>query len=244
MKKRDEELTRATIKAVIIGVIIAAIPVIMFINSLVFGQNAIETTATVTDFKIHIDSDGDKDYTIYFEYTDEAERFTGNYRSSSRPDGGVVTVFYNPSNPRDVSTSRNTGSFWWFITSAVVIMFVWAGISGVLTPIKRRARKTELLADGRRILAALVDVTIKSTSDNEKKDAVMICEFTDEASRETHKFKSYSFSDTLPQMDDPEEKLLVPVYVDNDNYKKYYVAVEEFFQEFQDPDEGDESASY
>jgi len=231
LKNLDEEVKKAWVRCAKIAAVIIIVPAIFLISGIMFSINAIETTAFVTDYKITTDSEGDKSYKVYYEYTDEVDWYTGDYKSSFKP-RKTMPVYYNPNRPQVVATSRNSKTFWRFIITAVAITIAASITYSEINIAKRSVLRKELLANGRRVLATLTDVVDGRQTRGEQKSRNMVCEFRDEATGDTHVFKSDDLWDDIPQLGAGQQMPPVPVYVDNSSYKKFYIAVDEFLEEF------------
>ena len=218
----------------IIGIIVVVMPVVLFINGVNFGKNAVEIAATVTHYTKERDRDGDVKYMIYYSFTVDERTYSGSYTESQMPYRMRKTVYYDPNNPETFRLSRHTYSIIMFVVSLFGIMLFLVSVDSKLMTTVRCASIKELLAHGKRIQATFGGViTTKKLKDGHR-GYILTCKFRGETSGNEHLFKSGFFWEPLPKLGNGQVVPLVPVYVNNEKFKKYYVAVDEFIQAFPD----------
>jgi hypothetical protein len=94
--------------------------------------------------------------------------------------------------------------------------------------VKRKKQRGILIDSGKRIMATFRELVIsRNVKVNGRYTQILICEYKDEKTNTVYRFKSESVWLNIPQID-YDNKPLVPVYVDHDDYSKYYIAVDEF----------------
>lgn len=170
-------------------------------------------------FAVSFTADDGRQYTVPMDYT-----------STSFAPGQRVTLYYRPDNPMDIQTA----SLPWFsaIPGGIGLIFLLVGL-GFWGPAARGdRRKNYLLENGRRVFADVESVQINyRIRMNGVCPYYVLCQYTDPSGL-THAFRSgniwdlQNFTNRILQNRENQTLKPVPVYVDGDNYKKYYVDVD------------------
>jgi len=195
-----------------------------------FKETAIETTATITD--IHTSSQGGNRH-VYVAFHADSREYRGelDYHRSNMYEGEKIQILYAPDNPRNFRSIEQDGKS--NTTSAICgLVLLLLGGTGLASVSRRYALKKRLLQDGNKVMAEFLKLKHGNTSVNEEKSLVLICEYKNKTDSVVYTFKSEEFwianhppGKELKGLDGA----LVPVYVKKDDYSKYYVDIDSFF---------------
>ena len=226
---------------IIIFVIFSIIGIGMFIGgvcfliySMNFSKIAKETTATVTEITRTRDHDGDVHHEVYVDYEVEGESYTHvhlNYYSSSMYKGGKINILYDPENPGRIS-SKGGNTFMCAVLMGMGVVFGAVGIIPMLVSMKKNRKQKRLRQNGRVLHANVVSMDInRSYTVNGRHPYYLICEYRDEYSGKTYRFKSGNIwkEVVLNSLDDQ----YIDVYVDPQDFSQYAVDVDGFIQKSQ-----------
>jgi len=189
----------------------------------------VKTTAEITG--IH---DIDEDTTVYVTFEVDGKKYGGKlgYHHPGMRKGGKVQIFYAPHNPRKFRYAAASGHIPTVILSIVGVGCMVAG--GIFAKPRRRKH---LLQNGKKIMAEFRKLVEGNFVDEEEKRCFfLVCEYTDKASSVVYTFKSEHFWKTenfsyTGCFYDPRAPVYVPVYVQENDYSKYYVDIDSFFNE-------------
>ena len=78
-------------------------------------------------------------------------------------------------------------------------------------------------------MATFLELSYGNITVNNRRSRILICEYRDKANSVVHTFKSENFWITGRPSDKELENMLVPVYVQEDDYSKYHVDIDSFF---------------
>lgn len=211
----------------IVGVILIIVSICLMASGMKFEETAVEITGTISYIEIYWDSDGDRHHQVYVDYDYQGREFTdvrlGTY-SSSMYEGKEITLKVDPENPRNVKTPHSS-MIAGIILAVMGLVFVLIGIVPAVLGIRKAAKKKELLQQGRYIYAVIERVDLNyNYCVNGRHPYVVYCNYQDEYSGVTYKFKSDNlWTDPYPHLQHGSN---VRVYVDGQDYSKYYVDVE------------------
>lgn len=212
----------------LVGVIFLMVGVFIGLSNEKFKENADEVTAIITSIESYRDSDGDRDYDVYVEYSYGGQYYQDkrlNMYSSSMYEGKEIEILVDRDNPERISAG----------TGIMVMTFVMAGIGfammiGAMIPfilmINKKKKRNNLLQNGYTIEATVTDIFLnQNLSVNGRHPYVVYCTYEDIYSGVQHRFKSENL------WVDPEPIIQVgsplKVYVSSHNdFSNYYVDVE------------------
>lgn len=211
----------------IVGVILIIASVCVTVSGMKFDEIAEEITGIIADIESYRDSDGDRHHRVYVDYSYEGREYEGvkiNSYTSSMYEGKEITLKVDPENPRRVSTPHSN-MIAGIILAVMGVVFALIGIIPTVSGIKKAAKKKELQQQGRYIYAIVERVDINyGYRVNGRHPFVIYCNHQDEYSGVTYKFKSDNlWTDPYPHL---QQGSNVRVYVDGQDYSKYYVDVE------------------
>ena len=215
----------------IVGGFMIMSAVVSFINDTRFIATAAETEAVITEIEKSSSDDGNI-YIVYIEYVAEDMRYRGSYTSNyeekdfrTGQTGQIIKLYYDSDNPHDFRTNKNTFNnlelagfgFLFFLVGALPLIFM----------LKGHLKKKKLLAEGKKLKAVICDAVSGSTV-NEKRAQRLICEYKDEIGGKSYIFKS---GDVWIKPYVVAEGRDIFVYVDHNNFSKYYVDIDSFLRE-------------
>lgn len=216
----------------IVGLVMIVLGIFLTIETSEFRKTAIETTAEVISVGRDTDTDGDIHYNVYVSYNVGNEVYESSYSTSSYTrEGSSITVYYDPENPTDMRTS--TSNLFGIIMSVMGIVFSVIGLGLLFNKLNKNATKKKLLESGERINAELQEVTINySYSVNNRHPFIIICQGRN-INGELTVFQSENIWYNPENLIKERNITTFPVYIDPNNQKKYYVALEEVLPDLQ-----------
>lgn len=197
-----------------------------------FKAEAEEITGEITEIKEYYDTDHELQHRVYVSYTFEGMDYKQvriNSYNSSMYEGKEITLLCDPKNPQHIE-ERSAGTILIIILTGIGTVFTLVGIIPLFVIGRKHHRKKELLAKGH-ILYAVVDSIEYNTSMavNGRHPFVIFCSYRDEYQDITYRFKSENLW-TDPSLVFPPGSS-VEVYVEPDNYSKYYVNAQQVLEQ-------------
>ena len=195
------------------GAVFAATGIGLYASFANFRSAAVETEAVIT--QLNIGGSG----TVFAYQFNGAEYRGHNYNSNGAwYIGKVVTIYVDPADPGRFRTDvfKRLG----FIFTPVGFAFLLAGAA---VKIKQSGGK-KLMVTGRRVTADITDVVRGSVRINSRYAHHIICGWRGPDGK-IYRFKSEALW-TKPSAELERRGIKnLPVYIDGDNHKKYYVDV-------------------
>lgn len=226
MKKNKTSIMIFSIFAVI-GILLIAGAIILFVNGMRFRQSAVSITGEIEDILYSYDSDGEIDHEVFVTYTFEGKTYDmvriSEY-SSNMYIGKSITLLCDPENPGNVKIESSI--FFVFITLMImgIISFCIGAVPCIIS-LKKSHRAKYLLAHGRVLCGTVEHVDLnRSYRVNGRHPFVIYCAWKDEYSDTLYRFKSDNLW-TDPSHAFPEGSE-IDIYVDRNDFGKYYVDVE------------------
>jgi hypothetical protein len=215
----------------IIGVIFIGIGIKTYMADASFKESASVTTGMIS--KIHkyssTDSDGSNstEYDVYVEFYVDDELYEGqlNYHNWWMRKGQKIRIYYDPDKPGDFRGASNMLS----LIQPILIGVIFILFSGGLLFLTQRYKKMneQLKQKGKRVLADITDVVSDAPNSSHYR---INCVWIDISTNTVNVFKSEYL------VKDPRETLAqknimqLPVYIDGQDNKKYYVDTDALFQ--------------
>ena len=215
----------------VIGIILLAGAAFMTVSSVKFGQTAEHVTGVITDIDTYRDSDNDVKHSVLVSYTVRGKEYRDvrlSEYSSSMYEGAEIELLYDPDEPGRVRTSSMV-YFPSIILGILGAVFSLIGIIPCAVMISRRKQNQKLLAAGHVLHAQVESIDLnRNISVNGTHPYIVYCTYKDAYSGTIYRFKSGSIW-TNPESVLPKGAM-IDVYVDEKDYSKYYVAVNEVLQ--------------
>lgn len=215
----------------ILGISFFAVGVLMLVIALVcafFSWNTKRTSEKVTGIITEIyssrgdNSTGNSGISVEYSYHgQEYEGYLGEYSSNMRV-GKDITLYVNRENPHKVRTAVLL-YLPTLILGCISVPFLIIGGVFLLIVRKQKKKKQYLLQNGRQVMAEVTGGRLNyNYTVNDRHPWKVECKYEDIFSGELYLFSSENI------WMDPELYIgqQVAVYVDADNYQKYYVDVE------------------
>lgn len=207
------------------GLIVGSI--LFFLSGMRFRQSAVSITGEIEDIVTSRDSDGDIDHEVYVRYTFDGVDYDmvrlSEY-SGSMHVGKSINLLCDPEDPWDVRTESSI--YFVFITLMLmgIICFI-VGVVPVIVSIVKKQRSKRLLANGRVLYATVESIDLnRNYSVNGRNPYVIYCSWKDEYADTLYRFKSDNlWTDPVSVFPEGSE---IEVYVDANDFRKYYVNVE------------------
>lgn len=127
-----------TVKSLfLIGIFVFIFGIIWLIGN-INNQDYIKIDATITKYEIneeaHFDDDSnfvDATYDLYLKYTVDGKEYTSTlYNTSFKDVGEIITIYYNPNDPSQITQSKSL-IIPLILISAGIIAFIGGVICGV-----------------------------------------------------------------------------------------------------------------
>lgn len=214
----------------IFGIVFIIIGIIALIDGTNFKERAVEVTGEIADIQTYyeyVNGDRKRRHDVYVDYTYDGIEYEdvllGEYNAGMNM-GEDITLLCDPDNPGDIRTGTGTVMFP-IIFLAMGGVFLLLGILFLVFGAKKKARKKQLLAEGRVLQAVVENIDLNTSYRvNGRHPYVIYCTYTDESNGTIYRFKSDNI------WNNPE--ILFPigssirVYVDRNDFSRYYVDAE------------------
>jgi len=216
----------AAIIFTIVGAIFLIVGPIIFANEMSFKNKGIESIAIITDIETYHSTD-DTYYKVYVQYiaNDRTYNNTLDYWDSTMSVGKEVKIYYNPDNPNEIVA--NNSSYLLLLLPLIGGVSFILGTSMIIVNIKRKRRKSKLLENGDYINAEIEEVIYDTSySVNRISPHVIVCKWENPADGNTYVFKSENIWYDPEPIIEEKNIITLPVYINRDNLKKYFVSLE------------------
>lgn len=198
------------------------------IEHLLFKKSAVETTAMIISSN---DYEGQKPHNTYLEY--EAEGYliqSGiNETSSDYYPGKLIKVFYSAENPYVVRSNMRMIFVWIF--GGIGVAFLAVTLILLLHRGSQKRQKKRLLEHGERVYATISGVERNYLVQINGRPPYYIECWWQDSMGNVHVFKSENLMENPAPLLQAWNLTELPVYLDYDNPKKYYVDVSELTQQ-------------
>ena len=222
---------------IVIGLVIITIGSVWREDRVEFIKNAIKMQAIVTERELdHRGSDGTEHYRYYMTYTVDGKQYRKMYTINYSDDwmetiyiGKLVNIYYNPENPSDCRGGFGYGEYiFWGIGGIFLLIAVFLIYSSIYRPHVAREKIKYLKENGIRIEAELKNVDLKGLIDLGGVGYVIPCVYFDPNTNKTYEFVSEEIWFDKKKINPNYSIKTIPVYVDKDDFTKYYVDIEAF----------------
>ena len=192
-----------------------------------FKARAVEAQAVITNIRSgirHTSSGGETAYDVTVEFTVDGRVYSGplGYYSSGMREGQSVTVRYDRDDPRNFHSATY---FLPLLFMSLGAFFAVIGLAFVTAYYKKKRKIAGLIADGKLVNAEIIDVIRSNMSINHYYGRHVICEWNDHPSGTKYIFKSENTFMRPERIIAERGVTHLPVYLDYDNYRKYYVDI-------------------
>lgn len=216
-------LKRRYIGFIIAGIIFCFISILLYINYSNFMKTAISTTAEISDIRRVRSFIGRRSMkVVYVSYVVDGKKYKArlNHHSIGTYEGKEITVYYQKDDPYVIKVVYDI--IHPLIYGGCSIIFILIGVSGILESMKKDKIRREVLVGGHKVDAEIVDVKFyRYPFSGNIRPCRAICKYR------SPEYEIYYFTSEVLRFDPRVfvEGNTVPVYVDPNNYKKYYVNI-------------------
>ena len=221
MKKETQVFTLLGGVFLGIGVIAFIIMVVMFFATQATIRNSDVVDAQITD----ITHRGDR-YRTYVTYEYKGATYQDvqlNFHSSTMYKGKIIQLYVNRDNPEKVSVK--TGFPFILFPAIFGFSFSAVGLPFILVARGKKKRKKYLLENGRLLHGVVEQIVLNhNIQANSRPLSNIVCIYTDPITNQSQRFVSEAISidyDIAYKAGDS-----IDIYVDPNNYRKYYVDVD------------------
>lgn len=233
MKKIESLVFKIFLIIGIIMVIVGATIFVWFIN---VKNNSIETKAVITDVdRYYSSSGGNRRAAIYIQYFVEGKEYNTvvHYYVSGMQRDDEITVYCDKNNPKKVYTNGIIIAP--SIISLLGIVFFLVGLIPIVLIGKKKKLRANLIESGRKIYADISEIAVNWTySANRRHPFNIICQWNDTSSGIVYLFKSNNIWFDPENIIEEQNIKQLPVYIDENDYKKYYVEIDGILDKVQD----------
>lgn len=208
-----------------IGLIFVIIGIVICANIFNY-KNKVETTGIITEIGSYRDLDGQRENSVYVEYTVDGRVYESalNGYSSNFYEGKEIEIYYDINNPSKIGVKSIDLVF--LIFPGIGSIFLVIGGVGIIIKGRRKALEKKLMSYGDKVFAKIIDVCNNTRyTVNGRHPYVIICQWDNEIDGKKYIFKSGNlwFDPTLAI----EQKNIdtLPVYIDMNNKKKYVIDI-------------------
>lgn len=230
MKRKKSAVTFVFPIFLIIGVVFLAVGIALLNSGIKFRKNAVETKAVITDIQTHRSGD-DVNHSVWVEYEFDGKVYEDirlNEYNSGMHVGKEITILVDPKNPQKVSTEYGL-IFAGGVFILMGVIFSCVGIIPIIVGIKKSSLQKQLIAGGRYIFAKVESITQNTSYKvNGRSPYVVYCTYQDEYKDVVYRFKSGNIWQNPEYFLQPGSD--VRVYVNGEDYSKYYVDVESMLE--------------
>lgn len=206
-----------------IGLIFVIIGIVICANIFNY-KNKVETTGIITEIGSYRDLDGQRENSVYVEYTVDGRVYESalNGYSSNFYEGKEIEIYYDINNPSKIGVKSIDLVF--LIFPGIGSIFLVIGGVGIIIKGRRKALEKKLMSYGDKVFAKIIDVCNNTRyTVNGRHPYVIICQWDNEIDGKEYIFKSGNlwFDPTFAI----EQKNIdtLPVYIDMNNKKKYVI---------------------
>lgn len=210
-----------------IGAIFVIVGLVLFGNIFNY-ENKVETVGTIIEISSHHgNTKHHRNHEVFVSYnvleTEYVSRL--NSYSSSFYEGKEINIYYDKDNPNKIGVKSLDLLFLLF--PGIGLLFLIIGVTGLLVKIKKQNFEKRLREKGK-LISALYMETILNTSYriNGRCPYNIICEWNNPLDNKKYIFKSKNIWINPEKIIEEKNIKQFPVYIDDNNIKKYIVDVD------------------
>lgn len=215
----------------VVGLVQIIISVCLLISNKNYEKDSIEITGTISSIESYKDQNDELYHEVYVDFTYNGKEYRNvqlSEYSSNMYEGKTIQLLFNPEADKIVRT-KSMIHFSTLVTSLIGTIFLVIALAGIISTAiltKKGNHGKELLKTGKRVEAKVESIeTDTFITINGRHPYIVICTYTDIFTGIQYRFKSGRL------MRNPEPALktgdTIDVYVNENDYSKHYVAVEE-----------------
>lgn len=215
----------------VIGLIQIIISVCILNSNRNYEKDSVEITGTISSIEGYKDIDDELYHEVYVDFSYNGKEYKNvplSEYDNTMYEGKKIQLLFNPEADRIVRT-KSMMNLSTLVTGLIGAIFLVMGIAGMISTAiltRKGNHDKELLKTGKRIEATVESIELDTfITVNGRHPYIVICTYTDIFTGMQYRFKSKRL------MRNPELVLkpgdTVDVYVNENDYSKHYVAVEE-----------------
>ncbi len=207
----------------LVGTIFIIVGIMANVKSSQFKEYAVEVNGVIEDIVIEEHTD-ETDYDVYVSYEYDGVYYEDihiDFYSSSMYEGQEIDLLIDPDNPTDIHSSDGD-LFFTLMFVGLGGLFALIGYIILIVSILNKKKKARLLESGQHIYGEIESMEQDySITINGRHPFRIYCKYKNPTDGYIYKFKS----DTLDfnPWDSYKAGDSIDIYVDPDNFKKYYV---------------------
>ena len=224
MKNKQPKVIFIIFALIGLGLLFSSIK--MQINDINFSKTTKETVATITDIDSYYDGE-DTSYRVFVEFEVNGKEYRGqlDYYSYTMHVGGTAIVLYDSDYPQNFR-SKSGNTFGPIMLAIIGLPFFLFGFIPLFNQGKKNKQKAFLMQYGNKVIANITDIVEGKIKINDRPCLIIICQYDDEEGGFTYTYKSENIWVDIPRYNGFPNYPPIAVYVDNADWKKYYVDVD------------------
>ena len=218
----------------LVFIMFASIGAIFFIIGLValgniFNyENKVDTVGTITEISSYYSNNKhDKNYEVYVSYIVDGREYNSklNGYSSSFYKGKEIDIYYDKDDPSKIGKKSLDSLFWIFPGMGLIFLII--GGTGILVKFNKRKSEKNLKETGELIYASYVETVLNTSYRvNGRCPYNIICEWNNPLDNKKYIFKSKNIWRNPEHIIEENNIKQFPVYIDNNNKKKYTIDID------------------
>lgn len=167
-------------------------------------------------------------YTVLVKFSVKEKTYQAYlpYYNSNMKIEDIVTIYYNPNNPTEIIGNNSLG---YIIFICVGAIFTIIGFIPFIFILIKKRKSQYLIKNGKKIEATIDNVSFKMNyAVNGRNPFILECSYVDQKTGKVYFFQSDSIWYPIEIILERHNIKTVPVYVDDSNFKKYYVDITVF----------------
>lgn len=215
----------------ITGVVLLVSAVMVYISDRKFMADAKEIRGVVDTIEGYRDSDNEINHRVYVNYTYNGQQYNNvrvNFYSSSMYEGKEIILYCDPQHP-ERAVVQGASLFGLIVLLMMGVLFLCMGILPIISFIRGKAKKKKVKEAGRTLYATVDEIHYATNyMFNGRHPYIIFCSYKDDYKDIEYRFKSeYIWVNPEPAI---TAGSMIKVYVEENNYKNYYVDVESMIQ--------------
>lgn len=210
----------------IIGLIFLIVGIFISFNTFNYS-NKVDISGVISRIETRRDSDGDTDHDVYVSYRINGTSYESrlNGYSSSYYEGKTIEIYYDKDDPNKIGNKSLDLVF--LVFPGIGLLFFLIGGTGLLVKAKRGSLAKKLKINGTVVYATYTETVYNSSYHvNGKSPYNIICVWDNPADGNKYIFKSDNIWVNPENIIMEKNIQTIPVYIDPNNLKKYYVDVD------------------
>ncbi len=211
-----------------IGTIFVIIGLIVFVVNIFNYKNKVDTVGTITEISFYYSDDKhNRNYEVYVSYIVDGKEYESklNGYSSSFYEGKEINIYYDKDNPSKIGVKSLDLLF--LIFPGIGLIFLIIGGTGILIKINKKKSEITLKENGKVIYANYLETVLNTSYRvNGKYPYNIICEWNNTLDSKKYLFKSKNIWINPESIIKEKDIKQFPVYIDNNNKKKYVIDID------------------